>query len=404
MDVKQETCEVDINTMEITAVTVKEEEDDDDDCEWESVHPKPENLCIKDEDYKVGSVHIKEEAEEKCVSIETQRHKGAERDDFKVRAESVQSDTKRTEETPSTRTLQDQPSPSNWSEINPDLSKIRVSCGGSEERSKVEHQDAQFRKIMEPSEVNMEQTEERLAEEVRKYAHLYDSSSQYYKDYQMVANSWCEIAANIGLDVGECLKKWKNVRDKYVRLRKKICNRRNGDPGGQKLPAFYVFLSWLAPHVKHKEMESNYKDKRDGETGSCTSLSPVPQEDMSQPQEQSVLSTPGQQSLPCTPLSRTATPELPTSSRASSRSRRTNPVQRRRRHQEGCGLKQEMVELKKRRLELERRFCDGNDELTRFALSMADMLRRLPEQERPHAMFEIHKLLYEKLQRSSTAL
>ncbi|XP_028680973.2 transcription factor Adf-1-like isoform X3 [Erpetoichthys calabaricus] len=368
MDVKQETCEVDINTMEITAVTVKEEEDDD--CEWESVHPKPENLCIKDEDYEVGSVGIKEEAEEKCVSIETHRHKGAECDDFKVRAKSVQSDAKRTEETSSTRTLQDQPSPSNWSEIK----------------------------------VNMEQTEERLAEEVRKYAHLYDSSSQYYKDYQMVANSWSEIAANIGLDVGECLKKWKNVRDKYVRLRKKICNRRSGDPGGQKLPAFYVFLSWLAPHVKHKEMESNFKDKQDGETGSCTSLSPLPQEEMSQPQEQGMLSTLGQQSLPCVPLCRTATPELPTSSSASSRSRRTNPVQRRRRHQEGCGLKQEMVELKKRRLELERRLCDGNDELTRFALSMADMLRRLPEQERPHAMFEIHKLLYEKQQRSSTAL
>ncbi|XP_051782858.1 transcription factor Adf-1-like isoform X2 [Erpetoichthys calabaricus] len=400
MDVKQETCEVDINTMEITAVTVKEEEDDD--CEWESVHPKPENLCIKDEDYEVGSVGIKEEAEEKCVSIETHRHKGAECDDFKVRAKSVQSDAKRTEETSSTRTLQDQPSPSNWSEIN--LSKMRVFCGGLEERSKVEHQDVQSRKNMEASSVNMEQTEERLAEEVRKYAHLYDSSSQYYKDYQMVANSWSEIAANIGLDVGECLKKWKNVRDKYVRLRKKICNRRSGDPGGQKLPAFYVFLSWLAPHVKHKEMESNFKDKQDGETGSCTSLSPLPQEEMSQPQEQGMLSTLGQQSLPCVPLCRTATPELPTSSSASSRSRRTNPVQRRRRHQEGCGLKQEMVELKKRRLELERRLCDGNDELTRFALSMADMLRRLPEQERPHAMFEIHKLLYEKQQRSSTAL
>ncbi len=45
----------------------------------------------------------------------------------------------------------------------------------------------------------MDQVEERLIEEVRKFGHLYDSSSPQYKDYQMAANSCREISANIGV-------------------------------------------------------------------------------------------------------------------------------------------------------------------------------------------------------------
>ncbi|XP_039631353.1 transcription factor Adf-1-like [Polypterus senegalus] len=250
----------------------------------------------------------------------------------------------------------------------------------------------------------MERFEERLVKEVRKYTHLYDTSSQYYKDNNMAASSWREISSSIGLDVLECMKKWKNVRDKYVRLRKKMCSKKSGDHGGQKLPAFYTFLSWLAPHVKHRETELNCIDKQDGDTGSSTSSSPLSQEDISQPQEQSFSFTPGRQSPPCIPLSRTATVEPSTSSSADNSSVFTSPAKKRSRDLEDCGLKQQMVELEKRRLELEKRLFEENDDLTRFALSMADMLRRLPEQDRPHAMFEIHKLLYEKQLRCSTAL
>lgn len=106
----------------------------------------------------------------------------------------------------------------------------------------------------------MDQADERIIEEVRKYDHLYNSSSRHYKDCQMANNSWREISHNTGLEVAECMKKWKNLRDKYVRLRKKMATR-SGDPGGQKVPAFYHFMSWLAPHVKHRETDSNYEAK-----------------------------------------------------------------------------------------------------------------------------------------------
>lgn len=106
----------------------------------------------------------------------------------------------------------------------------------------------------------MDQLEERLIEEVRKYDHIYNISSKNYKNCQMANNSWREIAQNTGLEVAECTKRWKNLWDKFVRLRRKLSTK-SGDGGGQKVPAFYHFLSWLAPHVKHCETESNYEAK-----------------------------------------------------------------------------------------------------------------------------------------------
>lgn len=109
--------------------------------------------------------------------------------------------------------------------------------------------------IFELNSANMHDIEERLVEEIRKYEHLYDSSSPDYKDSQMVADAWCEISEAVGLSVTECTKRWKNLRDKYVRLRKKQAL--NGDIGRKKVPAFYLCLSWLAPYVKHRDVESN---------------------------------------------------------------------------------------------------------------------------------------------------
>ena len=47
------------------------------------------------------------------------------------------------------------------------------------------------------------------------------------------------------------MKRWRNLRHKYVRLRKKIATR-SGDTGDKK-----PFLSWLGTHVNHLETDSN---------------------------------------------------------------------------------------------------------------------------------------------------
>ncbi|CAB1413403.1 unnamed protein product [Pleuronectes platessa] len=51
------------------------------------------------------------------------------------------------------------------------------------------------------------------AEEIRTYDHLYNPSLTEYKDAQMACNSWKEISANVGLQVDECTKLWRKIRD-----------------------------------------------------------------------------------------------------------------------------------------------------------------------------------------------
>ena len=103
-------------------------------------------------------------------------------------------------------------------------------------------------------------TEERLVEEIRRYENLYNPSLSTYKDSQMTANSWKEISAAIGIEVKECIKRWRRIRDKFVRL-KKTTKCSSGDAGGQTFPASLNFMSWLNPHIKHRETTSNYDTK-----------------------------------------------------------------------------------------------------------------------------------------------
>lgn len=95
-------------------------------------------------------------------------------------------------------------------------------------------------------------------EEVRKHNNLYDSSSMLYKDGPMTHNSWSEISRNTGLDVAECMKRWKNLRDKYVRRRKKKAAK--SEPGPQRVPPYYSFMAWLEPYVKHRKGDSSYQE------------------------------------------------------------------------------------------------------------------------------------------------
>lgn len=101
------------------------------------------------------------------------------------------------------------------------------------------------------------EVEERLAEEVRRYPNLYDSSSKHYKDNKLATSSWKEISERTGLQSAEeAAKKWKNLRDKYVRLQRKMVPA-SGRAGSKKTPALVVILSWLAPHIRHRDIASS---------------------------------------------------------------------------------------------------------------------------------------------------
>ncbi|XP_071368930.1 uncharacterized protein, partial [Centroberyx affinis] len=114
------------------------------------------------------------------------------------------------------------------------------------------------------NENNMEQIEERLAEEVRKHVHLYDPLAPNYKDHRLSVRTWREISKTVGLDTAECLRKWKNLRDKFVRVRKKLQQeKRGGDGAGKRIPAFCHLLSWLSPHIKHRDTDSKNCDDKE---------------------------------------------------------------------------------------------------------------------------------------------
>ncbi|XP_055076355.2 uncharacterized protein [Misgurnus anguillicaudatus] len=232
----------------------------------------------------------------------------------------------------------------------------------------------------------MDQVEERLAEEVRKYVHLYDTTSSHYKDAQMASNSWREIVENMGLEKTECLKRWKNMRDKFVRLRKKLGSARSGDPGGKKVPALYIFLSWLEPHVKHRQTESNYdKHESANENGVVASSqgdeTPTEYTPAEETQTQSMASS-------SSPESSSACPPSPlfTSPKSTHKRKRREPDE---------DLSKQLELLEARRCELQNKLLK---EYSRFGETVADMLRRLPDEHRPQAIFDIYKLLFDKQQ------
>lgn len=102
----------------------------------------------------------------------------------------------------------------------------------------------------------MNRIEERLAKEIRKHEHLYNPLMEDYKDVRVTDDSWKEIADNVDLEVVECMKKWRKMRGRFIRIKKRMKGS-SGDAGGWKVPAFYISLSWLEPHLKGRTTSSN---------------------------------------------------------------------------------------------------------------------------------------------------
>ncbi len=77
----------------------------------------------------------------------------------------------------------------------------------------------------------------------------------------MANNSWLEIATTVGKEESVCKKVWKNLRDKFVKAKKRGQGK-SGDPGGVKhVPPIFLELGWLLQFVKHRETDSNMDDE-----------------------------------------------------------------------------------------------------------------------------------------------
>lgn len=58
----------------------------------------------------------------------------------------------------------------------------------------------------------------------------------------------------------------------------------------------------------------------------------------------------------------------------------------------------QVAQLEKMKVQQDWEFFSKDQESTRFGQTVADMLRRLPEEHRPQAMFDVYKLLFERQQ------
>lgn len=70
------------------------------------------------------------------------------------------------------------------------------------------------------STVKMEQLEESLAKEVRRYKGFYGVSDKYYKNQELTANAWREIGKTLEKNPDRCKEKRKQLQNKFIRLKK----------------------------------------------------------------------------------------------------------------------------------------------------------------------------------------
>ena len=96
---------------------------------------------------------------------------------------------------------------------------------------------------------------EQLIEAVRSFPCLWEVSSKDYKDSRARDNAWKSVAERVGGTPEVCSKKWKNVRDKYVRELKKLRKKRKtGEEGPPPTCtwAYFPLLNFLNSSVKHR--------------------------------------------------------------------------------------------------------------------------------------------------------
>jgi hypothetical protein len=102
--------------------------------------------------------------------------------------------------------------------------------------------------------------EEALIEEVRCYPCLRKTDERSHKDKVARENAWKEVAKKVNLTVEEVPKKWKNMRDKFVKEHKKVKEVKSGDPGPPYKPSWklYELLLFLKDSIRHQPTSSNF--------------------------------------------------------------------------------------------------------------------------------------------------
>ncbi|XP_026016016.1 transcription factor Adf-1-like [Astatotilapia calliptera] len=104
----------------------------------------------------------------------------------------------------------------------------------------------------------LESFEEQLAEQIALHHNLYDPGHKYYKNPHVSIKSWQEIAAALQTEPDKCREKWKQLRDRYVRAKKKFNSKSSQPARPARTPPLLKSLSWLDGYVKHRNAVTRY--------------------------------------------------------------------------------------------------------------------------------------------------
>ncbi|CAL8341825.1 unnamed protein product [Arctogadus glacialis] len=86
---------------------------------------------------------------------------------------------------------------------------------------------------------------------------LYDNTLAFYRDRFKKEQAWVVVGEETGIPVDVCRRKWKSLRDRYIR--EKRSEKEEGKKSGSaKKWKFFAVLSFLDPFVTPKETSSNH--------------------------------------------------------------------------------------------------------------------------------------------------
>ncbi|XP_054614054.1 transcription factor Adf-1-like [Dunckerocampus dactyliophorus] len=79
------------------------------------------------------------------------------------------------------------------------------------------------------------------------YPELYNVTLNNYRHTESRTNAWRNISTSVGLPVDECKKKWKNLRDRYLKeVRLEMRNKKQGELGQSKWK-YRQLMNFIAP-------------------------------------------------------------------------------------------------------------------------------------------------------------
>ncbi|XP_057296921.1 uncharacterized protein LOC130625792 [Hydractinia symbiolongicarpus] len=105
------------------------------------------------------------------------------------------------------------------------------------------------------------ESEERLAEAVRKYPALYDKQDKNFRDKNKKRLAWADVAKELNIqNVTEVEKAFRNFRSKYGKAKKKWNSLNKSGAGAKEArrPPLLEVLGWLEPYIVERGTSSNW--------------------------------------------------------------------------------------------------------------------------------------------------